>query len=300
MDNRLRHLNNLRTFESAARHQSYSKAATEMFLSQAAVSQQMRQLEISIGSKLFIRRGRKMELTQSGVKLHKATQQAFDILLNGFNDIQREGVDGSLTITSTPSFSSMWLMPRLHKFSKKHPEIKISVASSNHFEDLKQSHIDLAIRFGTSSEKASSKGLKCDCFGEDDVYPVCSPQLAQDISFDSPQDILKSWLVTLEPSGPFNWQAWFKHAGVKNYQAHKQWTEVASTDIALSAVLSGHGFTLAAEFLFLQYLEKGELIIPLDIKHPLSVKKYLVYDDNSAKKIRLDIFMAWLKEEMNH
>jgi len=300
MDNRLRHLNNLRTFECAARHQSYSKAATEVFLSQAAVSQQMRQLEISMGCKLFDRRGRKMKLTQSGVKLHKATQQAFDTLISGFNDIQREGVEGELTITSTPSFSSMWLMPRLHKFSKKHPEIKIRVASSNHFEDLKQSHIDLAIRFGTSCEKADVDGLKCDLFGEDDVYPVCSPQLAQDMLFNSPQDILKSWLVKLETPGPFNWEAWFKHAGVINYQAHKQWTEVASTDIALNAVLSGHGFTLAAEFLFSQYIEKGQLIIPIEIKHPLSVKKYLVYDDNSAKKMRLDIFIAWLKEEMNH
>ena len=213
MDNRLRHLNNLRTFESAARHQSYSKAATEMFLSQAAVSQQMRQLEISIRSKLFIRRGRKMELTQSGVKLYQATQQAFDILLSGFNDIQCEDIDGSLTITSTPSFSSMWLMPRLHKFSKKHPGIKISVASSNHFEDLKQSHIDLAIRFGTTIEKVANEGLTCEYLGEDDVYPVCSAQLAKEMSFDTPQDILNTWLVSLAPSGPFNWDVWFERIG---------------------------------------------------------------------------------------
>ncbi|SFD42209.1 LysR substrate-binding domain-containing protein [Pseudoalteromonas denitrificans] len=300
MDKRLRHLNNLRSFESAARHQSYSKAATELCLSQSAVSQQMRQLEISLDTKLFIRKNRAMALTQSGIKLLHATQHAFDLLLNSFNDIQCEDIEGDLTITSTPSFSSLWLMPKLHQFSIKHPQIKIRIASSNHFEDLKQSHIDLAIRFGTHRvENETSDDLTCEYFGEDNVYPVCSTQLAQEIDFDAPQDILKSWLINLENAGAYNWEAWFKHANIKNHQSHTQWTEVNSTDIALSAVLSGHGFALAAESLFSQFLNAGTLAIPIKIKHPLTVKRYLVFDPNSAKKARLNIFMSWLKEEMN-
>ncbi|WOH37800.1 LysR substrate-binding domain-containing protein [Thalassotalea fonticola] len=298
MDNKLRHLNNLRTFDSAARHQSYSKAAAELFLSQAAVSQQMRQLEIALGTKLFSRQGRKMVLTDNGVKLYHATQQAFNILTSAFNNIQSEGIAGNLTITSTPSFSSMWLMPKLHKFSQQYPQIKIRVVSSNRFENLKQNHIDLAVRFGISAEKETSDDLQCEYFGEDDVYPVCSAKLAQEVSFNTPQDILKTWLVNLEKPGPFGWDAWFKHAEVKNYQNHQQWTEVVSTDIALSAVLGGHGFTLAAKFLYSQYLDAGTLVIPINVKHPLTVKRYLVFDANSAKKARLDIFMAWLKEEM--
>lgn len=299
MDNKLRQLNNLRSFDSAARHQSYSKAAAELFLSQAAVSQQMRQLEIALGTKLFTRHGRQMQLTDNGLKLHRATQQAFATLTNAFNDIQQEGIAGNLTITSTSSFSSMWLMPKLDEFSRKHPQIKIRVVSSNHFENLEQNHIDLAVRFGSGAIKETSSDLQCEYFGEDDVYPVCSAKLAQEINFKTPQDILKSWLVSLEKPGPFGWDAWFTHAGVKNYQAHQQWTEVVSTDIALSAVLGGHGFTLAAEFLYSQYLEAGTLAIPIKVKHPLTVKRYLVFDANSAKRTRLDIFIAWLKEEMN-
>jgi len=299
MDKRLNNLNNLRCFESAARNESYSKAAIELCLSQAAVSQKMRQLEESLTTKLFVRQGRKMALTASGIKLLKVTQNAFNTLINGLNDIQSEEVAGSLTITSTPAFTSMWLMPKLHEFSMQHPEIKIRVASSNRFEDLKQNHIDLAIRFGTSVDKNTPSDFKCEYFGQDEVYPVCSRKLADEINFESPQDILKTWLVRLEKQGPYNWQAWFEKAGVGDHEKHTQWTEVVSTDIGLSAVASGHGFTLAAKSLYREGVESGNLVIPIKIKHPAAVKRYLVFDENSPRKARLDIFMNWLKREMS-
>jgi len=300
MDKRLNNLNNLRCFESAARHESYSKAAVELCLSQAAVSQKMRQLEESLDTKLFMRQGRKMTLTECGEKLLVVTQQAFNVLISGLNDIQSEGIAGSLTITSTPAFTSMWLMPKLHEFSMQYPEVKIRVASSNRFEDLKQNQIDLAIRFGTSVDKNTSSHLICEYFGQDEVYPVCSKKLAEEINFENPQDILKTWLIRLEKQGPYNWQAWFDAAGILGYEKHTQWTEVVSTDIGLSAVNSGHGFTLAAKSLYHEGLESGNLVIPIKIKHPAAVKRYLVFDENSPKKARLQLFMDWLKREMNN
>ena len=297
MDKRLKHLNNLRSFESAARHQSYSKAAGELFVTQAAVSQQMRQLETSLGTRLFSRSGRKMQLTNSGEKLYQATHQAFDILLKGFNSIQAEDIAGSLTITSTQAFTSLWLMPRLYRFSVKHPEIKIRVLSSNGIEDLRQGHIDLAIRFRTTLDSEICDEMVYEFVGEDHVYPACSPQLAKEMNFQKPQDILKCWLVSLEHEGTINWPTWFKQASIDNYQKHIKWTQVSSGDMALSAVLSGHGFTLASQALFSQYVDPGQLVIPFDIKHPVSFKRYYVYDPNSAKKARLDVFLAWLKEE---
>jgi LysR family glycine cleavage system transcriptional activator len=297
MDKRLKHISNLRSFESAARHQSYSKAGEELFVTQAAVSQQMRQLESSLGTRLFARNGRKMQLTNSGEKLYQATHQAFDILLKGFNSVQTEEIAGSLTITSTQAFTSLWLMPRLYRFSIKHPEIKIRVLSSNSIEDLRQGHIDLAIRFRTTLDSEICDEMVYEFVGEDDVYPACSPQLAKEMQFKQPQDILKCWLVNLEHAGSVNWSSWFKQAGVKNYHKHNKWTQVSSGDMALSAVLSGHGFTLASQALFSQYVDTGQLVIPFDIKHPVSFKRYYVYDPNSAKRARLNIFIAWLKEE---
>lgn len=297
MDKRLKQLSNLRSFESAARHQSYSKAAEELFVTQAAVSQQMRQLEAAMGSQLFVRSGRKMQLTESGEKLYQATHKAFDILLKGFNSIQTEEVAGTLTITSTQAFTSLWLMPRLYKFSIKHPEIKIKVVASNSIEDLRQGHIDLAIRFLTTGEVDTSDAMDYEFIAEDHVYPACSPQLVDEYNFKEPKDILKCWLVSLENQGSINWATWFKEAGVDNYRCHKKWTEVSSGDMALSAVLSGHGFTLASQALFSQYVNTGQLVIPFNIKHPISFKRYFVFDPNSAKKDRLDVFISWLKEE---
>jgi LysR family glycine cleavage system transcriptional activator len=299
MDKRLRQLNNLRSFESAARHKSYSKAADELFITQAAVSQQMRQLENSLGTKLFTRQGKQMHLTQNGEKLHLASSQAFDILINGLNSIQCEAVPGSLTITSTPAFISLWLMPRLYKFSLKHPDINIKVVSSNYFQDLRQSHIDLAIRFKLVKEENNDQnGLIQEFISEEYVYPACSLKLAQEMNFKEPKDLLKCWLVHLENHGGINWETWFDTAGVKGYQQHKKWIEVTSSDLSISAVLSGHGFTLASQAVFSQYVDTGQLVVPFDIKHPISFKRYLVYEATSAKKARLAIFISWLKEEM--
>ena len=298
MKNILKNINVLHSFECAARHNSYSKAAVELCISQAAVSQQMRQLEENLGSQLFLRKGKKMLLTQKGKALFEASQQAFTLLNKSLSKIKDEGVSGSLTITSTQAFTSLWLMPKLNKFSALYPDIKIRVMSSPNFDDLKQQHIDLAIRFGTQVKENTDNTYTCEYFGEDYVYPMCSEKLAKTMNFQEPDDLLQAWLVSLESPGPYDWPSWFEHTGIKAYQQHQQWTHVHSTDMALNAVLNGHGFTLAARYLCTQLLESGQLLIPVKIPHPLTVKRYLIFDANSAKIARLVVFTDWLKTEM--
>jgi LysR family glycine cleavage system transcriptional activator len=171
--------------------------------------------------------------------------------------------------------------------------------SSAHFEDLKAQHIDLAIRFGPHANKNTDVQLCCEYFGEDPVYAVCSPELAKEIPFTKPKDLLKTWLVSLEKPGPYDWPSWFKHTNTQGYQAHQHWTKVHSTDMALNAVLNGHGFTLAARYLCSDLIASGRLVIPINIPHPTVVKRYLVFDENSANIARLTIFTHWLKQEMN-
>lgn len=298
MKSALRNFNLYKSFECAARHQSYSKAAVELYISQAAVSQQMRQLEDVIGSKLFLRKNKQMLLTPKGVNLFEATKQALAILQKSINEIKNEGVAGSLTITSTQAFTSLWLMPKLYKFSRLHPEIEIRVMSSSSFDDLKQQHIDLAIRFGINVKERTDSSFTCEYFGEDPVYPVCSVQLASSHSFKEPIDLLKSWLVSLENPGNYDWASWFESVGIKEYQKHQQWTKVHSTDMALNAVLNGHGFTLAARYLCIQQLNLGQLVMPVNISHPNTVKRYLVFDADSARIARIKVFTRWLKKEM--
>ena len=298
MDKRLKHLNAIRTFESAARHQSYSKAAEELFVSQAAVSQQMRQLEQALSVKLFVRSGRKMQLTDSGEKLYHTSHEALNLLVQGLNNIQCEDIAGDLTMTSTQAFCALWLMPRLYKFSQLHPEINIKILGSNQPEDLQAKHIDLAIRFSTEDKLSNKKGLVFEAFGEDYVYPVCSPALVEKLKLTTPQSLLKSPLIRFANERIVTWRGWFDHAGVEGYELHTQKTDVTSSDMALSAVLNGHGVTLAATALFSQYVQNKQLIVPFNIKHPISWKRYLVFDQHSAKIKRINVFTQWLREEM--
>ena len=294
-----RNINLLVTFESAARHKSYSLAATELCISQAAVSQQMRQLEQGLNTRLFIRKGREMRLSQQGKMVFECAQEALGIINQGLSRLHQEDIAGELTISSTQAFTALWLMPRIQGFSEQHPEIQINVASSSGFEDLKQAHIDLAIRFGLDVEEQTPRSLACEYFGESEVYPICSAQLADKLSLNTPMDLLSTWLVTLEQPGAYDWQHWFEHTGVSGLEQHQQWTKVNSTDMAINAVENGHGVTLAVPYLCQKQLDAGKLIMPFPLSHPNPVKRFMVYDPNSAKLARLNIFMAWLKAEMS-
>jgi LysR family glycine cleavage system transcriptional activator len=298
MDQRLKYLNAMRTFESAARHKSYSQAAEELFVSQAAVSQQMRQLENVLSIKLFVRTGRKMLLTPSGETLYESAHQALNILIKGLNSIQHEDIAGDLTITSTQAFCSLWLMPRLYKFSQVHPDINVRILGSNQKEDLQQKHIDVAIRFGVNKQVFNADNLVMEDFGEDVVYPVCSPKLLQHMWLQSPKDLLDCTLVSLANEQVVTWDKWFEHAGVKGFENMTKKTEVTSSDMALNAVLSGHGVTLAASAMFSQYILTKQLVVPFKIKHPVIWKRYIAYDPNSAKRKRIQVFIDWVRAEM--
>ncbi|MDP2562801.1 LysR substrate-binding domain-containing protein [Psychrobium sp. 1_MG-2023] len=294
----IKNINLLRSFESAARNQSYSKAAEELYVSQAAISQQMRQLEATLGLNLFFRQNKNMLLTQQGQTLYDATRQAFGIIQKGINEVMGDDLTGEITITSTQAFTTLWLMPRLNKFSERYPEITVRIMSSPNYDNLKQQHIDLAIRFGTQVVENTEPDYNCEYFGEDPVYPVCSAQLAAALEINQPQDLLQTWLVSLQTPGPYDWPTWFEHVGGIAYQDHQQWTLVHSTDMALNAVLNGHGFTLAARYFCVEQLKSGQLVMPINIPHPNMVKRYLVYNPNSTKSARIKLFMDWLKEEM--
>ena len=296
-----KHLPNLKllkTFESAARLKSYSLAATELCISQAAVSQQMRQLEDSLATPLFYRQDKQMLLTKNGNAFYATTLKALTLLENSIAQLKENELAGSLTITSTVAFTNLWLMPRLASFAKLYPEIQINVVPSAHFEDLKQSSIDLAIRFGQSVEKHTPTNYHCEFFGEDKVLPVCSSELQQQHQFTSANDFLKTWLVSLDNPGPFNWPEWFESINCKDYQSHDKWTYVPSTDMAINAVLNNHGITLAAEYLYKQLIAKNALCVPINIAHPNTVKRYFVYSKSFEHSKRLQVFKDWLIKEM--
>ena len=213
MDARLHHLSGLRYFEVAARLSSYSKAAEELFVSQAAVSQKIRQLEDGLGCKLFMRDGREMRLTEQGKILYRHVSQGFESIVTGLNQIQSEPIEGLLCVSSTPSFASCWLLPKLWQFSlSSTPTSQLGLRQAVMNQKLKQGEVDLAIWQG--EELANTVGLHKEFLFEDPIYPFCSPHLANNIDLSRPEQLLNTWLIHYQ-SGGYPWQTWFAEAGVK-------------------------------------------------------------------------------------
>lgn len=299
MDRRLRWINNLVCFEVAARHQSYSKAAEELHITQAAVSQQMRQLESNLHVRLFSRQARKMRLTEQGETLLNACQQGFRAIVEGLNQVEEAPLDGDLTVSSTQAFCALWLVPNLIDFYTQCPSININVQGSNRVEQLHDGKIDVAIRFSTSSAQLMGDDLVVEKIDENTVYPVCSPAFATQHKLHSAADFISARLFSLTNENKVNWESWFEHAGVDCSKATLSKTEVTSSDLALSAVLAGRGVMLASDIMVGEYVKSGLLSVPLDLPHPVRWKSHLVYLKHSPKQKRIAAFCHWVKKQLS-
>lgn len=297
MDARLHHLPGLRYFEVAARLNSYSRAANELCISQAAVSQKIRQLEDGLGCKLFVRDGREMRLTEAGKILFRHVSLGFDHIITGLNQIQNEPVEGLLCVSSTPSFASRWLLPRLWKFSIQHPSIPIRIITSCDAPKLKQGDADVAIWQGDELDLTGEQQLNKHLLFEETIYPFCSPHLADSIQLTCPEQLLNCWLIHYE-SGGYPWQTWFAQAGVSMNKDSVQWMDVSTFDHAMNAVMAGHGACLASDSLASDYVERGLLIKPFDIGMTPGIQFNLFYDEKSPRRNRIAAFANWLQSEV--
>ncbi|MEP2652480.1 MAG: LysR substrate-binding domain-containing protein [Paraglaciecola sp.] len=297
MDRRLRHIALLRCFDAAARHQSYSLAADELSITQAAVSQQIRNLEEHFQVKLFSRQGRSMGLTKQGNTLAESVAKAFSELSSGFDRIQTEPENGLLTVTASPSFCSRWLVPRLWKFSAVHPDIQVRAVASAQYEDVRHSDIDVAIRQG---EKVIDNVHQETLF-IDPVFPICSPKVYEDHKLTCPERISQCWLVEAIGVGRdgFSWNDWFKLAKVDIDPTYFKWMEVTTWEMGINAVLSGHGVFLTAGSMAQDLIDSGALIKPFDIQIEPGLKFSLLYDEESPRITRVKVFTEWLKEELS-
>lgn len=286
----LSHLGALRCVEAAARHQSYSRAADELHVSQAAVSQQIRQIEDVLGVKLFIRRGRNMVLTTKGAQLAAQLSKGFQAIVEGVHQIQTEPVPGTLNVTTTQSLGTMLLMPNLWKFHQLHPKINVRVTVSSELEDLKHGEMDVAIRFGFSEQP----GLRRELLFEDPLVALCSPRLLEHVDLADPRNLRQCWLVDADYSPGRDWQAWLQLAKLDFSDDEIKWLRVSNLDMALSAVMSGHGLFLGSLTLSKQLLAAGTLIKPFPYRIENGVRYSVLHDEHSPRLERIQVFKDWL------
>ncbi len=282
----------LRCFEAAARLLSFTKAGQELFITQAAVSQQIRALEQNLGCQLFLRQNKQLLLTQQGQQFVIQVRKALENIRLGIEQISQSGDQGVLNISVLPSFAARWLVPRLWRFLKSHPDIEVRIAPSLTLVDLNHSDVDLAIRFG----KGEYAGVHSTFLAGDEAFPVCTPELLQTGSLKKPEDLTK--FVVIPDIGPkdLTWNDWLKAVNCEHLKLQKGFT-VNDNSLAIDAVLSGQGIALARRSLVEKELESGRLIRPFPQSITTEYSYYLVRGEQKPMTAKLRVFCDWLQSE---
>jgi LysR family glycine cleavage system transcriptional activator len=251
----------LRTFEAAARHLSFTQAAAELFVTQSAVSRQIRALEDDLGAPLFERRHRALALTPAGESLRSATLEVLDRLRETVRRLRRPGARRTFTVTTSVGFASLWLVPRLPRFTAAHPDVDVRISAVNRMVDLDREDIDVAVRFGPR-DRAQGTPL----FGET-VLPVCAPALAQDPRrpLREPADLARHvLLVTMAPGAGvagLEWPMWLEAVGLAQLEPAGR-LHFSQYDLLVGAAIAGQGVALGRMPLLADALGDGRLVAP--------------------------------------
>lgn len=281
----------LRSFEVAGRLQSFTLAAEELHISQAAISRQVRELESRLGQPLFERRHRRVLLTPAGKTLLSVLTAAFDAIASSIGSIGEGNGSSSLIVSAEPSFASVWLVRHISAFQKEHPDIDIMLDADSRLVEFRTGKANLAIRhsaFKTAWPRVESRQLV-----ESNMIPVASPSLTATL-YPNPSDLLKFPL--LHEDSRDLWQNWFAAVGIE--ASVRKGTVYADGGLVLQAVLQGEGIALMDDFLVRQDLDAGRLVQPFECSIPHG-SYWLVarnFDDLPEPAIA---FVQWLTNELN-
>ena len=279
-------------FEAAARHLSFTRAADELNVTQAAVSHQIKHLEAQMDVKLFRRLNRALMLTDAGQALLPAVTEGFQALADGVERVVGLGHENRLVVSTIESVAAEWLVARLGRFRLRHPEIEIVLNISDALVDFDADEIDVGIRYGKGGwPKVTAVKLT----GET-IFPVLAPSLIeQGPPLAKPEDLLE--LPLIKESGIEFWEQWFAAAGVPN-AAIPSGIELPHSNLALEAVSTGGGVALGRSFLLSRDLKTGRLVRPFDISVPAPDSYYLVYRPGDERRRKVRWFQEWLLEEV--
>lgn len=250
-------LNGLRAFEASARHLSFTRAAIELCVTQAAVSQQVKGLEKRLGVSLFQRLPRGLKITAEGEALLPTVTSSFDQMATTLDRIEAGQVRELLFLGVVGTFAVGWLLPRLKAFQKQHPFIDVRVSTNNNRVDMAAEGLDFAIRFG----RGSWHGTDAFRLFEAPLSPLCTPKLAETLK--SPADLVEATLLRSYRSD--EWATWFAAAGVAP-MAQVNAGIVFDTSLGMmEAALQGLGVALAPPSMFSRHLASGEIVQPFPI-----------------------------------
>jgi len=294
---RLPPLNALKAFEAAARHESFTRAAEELCVTQGAVSHQVKALEAELGIKLFNRRRQRLVITEAGRGYLAVVRDAFDRIADGTEKLLQRQSGGALAISVSPNFAAKWLVHRLGRFAEVHPEIDLRVSAAPHHVDFANEDIDLAIRHGDGNEP----GLHVTRLCIEELFPVCSPKLVTGRNpLRQPSDLGRCTLIHISDKGGWSsrqgWPQWLEFAGVTGVDSSRGLV-VDQASMAIEAAVDGQGVVLARTALAAWDLIGHRLVRPFDIAMPAAYGYWIVCAKPTAKLPKVVAFSEWLLAE---
>ncbi len=293
----------LRGFEAAARNLSFTKAAAELFLTQSAISRQVQGLEDALGVPLFQRRHRALLLTDAGQQLLTVTRAVLEQLAEATRQIRGEQAARPLTVTTTISFASLWLIPRLPDFRAGCPRADVRISADNQILDLRRDRIDVAVRYMAPSA-APRDAVR---LFSDEVLPLCSPKLLRDRArpLRAPADLKHHVLLHDDylPGAPaqawLEWGNWLAAHGLQDLKPAGD-LRFSHYDQLIQAAIAGQGVALGRLPLLAAVLRRKELVAPFETagKKPVSSRAFFaVASPDSSARPEVREFVAWLAEQ---
>jgi LysR family transcriptional regulator, glycine cleavage system transcriptional activator len=283
-------LNGLRAFEAAARHLSFTRAASELNVTQTAISHQIRRLEEQLGLKLFVRRNRTLALTREAESYLPAVRAAFEDLRRATQRLKRPRRDGLLTLSTLASLAAKWLLPRVVAFQEAHPGIEVRVSASTHLVDFQREEIDMAVRYG----RGDWPGLRAHWLMAEDIFPVCSPALLKGRHpLKRPEDLAHHTLLHATLSRE-DWQLWLTAAGLPTELAQRRGLTFDQSFMCIQAAIEGLGVALGRSAFVEADIAQGRLVVPFDVVLPAEAGFYIVAPEETADDPKIALFRDWL------
>ncbi|HEX3379237.1 MAG TPA: LysR family transcriptional regulator [Paraburkholderia sp.] len=249
-------LNALRAFESSARHLSFTRAAQELNVTQAAVSQQVRSLEERLNTALFKRLPRGLAMTEEGLALQPVLSDAFDRIEAVLKQFDGGHFHEVLTVGAVGTFAVGWLMPRLKSFRDAHPFVELRLLTNNNLVDLATEGLDFAIRFGDGTWPGSLATKLLDA----PLALLCTPDIAARLA--RPDDLANETL--LRSYRMDDWMTWFAAAGIAPRPVRGPVFD--SSRLMVEAAIQGAGVALVPALMFEREINTGRLVRPFDVE----------------------------------
>jgi putative choline sulfate-utilization transcription factor len=282
-------------FEAAARRMSFTKAAEELGITQAAVSRQVQALEQTFGFQLFRRLHRSIELTERGRVLSKSMSESLGAITRTVRSLTEEKNAGELVIAASVAFSHFWLLPKISDFRRTNPQVRLKIVSQDSNVNLQREDIDIAIRYG-DGHWPDGKAI---ALFNDDVFPVCSPEyLAKRGSPDCVADLTRHNLIASDSQDAswIGWDEWLRAFGHGGDPRHVTLSCSFYTD-AIHAAMRGEGIALGWNRLVHDLLARNQLVRVSAESLRTREAYFVVLKKGQPPKPQVEPFMRWIRSE---